>query len=418
MSSWLTPLPAPSTRPPAVPSGQVILYKDDNWTSQKLVISTSNYREGVRQTVDRNLFDAATFVAWNLPEGVVCTLLDNVKNDTNHPYDWSDCGKTADLVGNGTTRAVDLRSVGMNDIVSSFVWRHVNYDLGAIEVFEDSNYQGDRSTIFLSEWSSYDIHDISKWFLQDRISSIRWNALNDRVSVTMYQNADGSGTRFDNITGYSSQKNIANLDDIRFNDAISSFSWTPMAPKKEIVQPFQLNNAGTTYNGGLVSQQNGTNSSSEKQTVTLTINDTKTQNITVTTTDQFTTGMKFTVSQKTTGDAGVVKEEVSTSLEVSFQYQRTDTTTRTDTESIAISISQTATIPANSTYNATLTAQLGTIADSEYHTTATRWYDVPVKGGVIDPSTNNWYIRVEPVTLRVSGSYAVNWNLYVKATPL
>jgi len=418
MSSWLTPLPAPSSNPPAVPSGQVILYKDNNWNSQKLVLSTSQYRDGVRQTVDRNLFDEATWVAWNLPEGVVCTLIDNVKNDTNSPYDWSDCGKTVDLVGNGTTRAVDLPAIGMNDIVSSFVWRRVDYNLGAIEVFEHINYQGDRATIFLSEWSSYDIHDISKWFLQDRISSIRWNALNDRTTVTMYQNSDGSGNRFDNISGYSSQKNIANLDDVRFNDTISSFSWTPMAPKKEIVQPFAITNQGSTYNGGLVSQQNGTNNSSEKQSVTLTLNDTKSQSITVTTTDQFTTGMKFTVSQKTSGDAGVVKEEVSTSLEVSFQYQRTNTTTRTDTETIAISISQTATIPANSTYNASLTAQLGQISQQEYHTTATRWYDVPVKGGVVDPSNNGWYKRVEPVTVTVSGSIAVNWSLYVKATPL
>jgi len=302
--------------------------------------------------------------------------------------------------------------------VSSFVWRRVDYNLGAVEIFDDADFKGNRVCLFLSEWSSYDIHSIAKWSLQDSISSIRWKALNDRVTVTLYQNADGSGDRYDNITGYTSQKELSNLKDIRFNDTISSFSWTPMSPKLEVVAPLPLSMEGVAFSGGLVSQQSGTNDSSEKQSVVLTLNDTTSQTITVTTTDQFTTGFKFTVSQKTSGDAGVVKEEVSTSLELSFQYQHTDTTSKADTHTVAISIAQTATIPANSSYTATLNAQLGHISDKEYHTTATRWYDVPVTGGVADSSNNGWYKRTEPVTVRVSGSVAVNWTLYVKAVAI
>jgi hypothetical protein len=306
----------------------------------------------------------------------------------------------------------------MNDCVSSFVWRKVDFNVGAVEFFEHDNYNGHRATVFLSEWVPYTVHNIAKWALQDNITSIRWNALNDRVALTVYENADGLGNKYDNIAGYTSQKEISNLKDIRFNDCISSFSWTPMSPKKEIVQPFPISMEGVSFTGGLVSQQTGTNDSSEKQSVQLTLTDTTSQTVTATTTDQFTTGIKIGVSQKTSGDVGVVKEEVSTSLEVSFQYQRTETKTTSDTKTVTINISQTASIPANCTYNATLTAQLGRIADKTYYTTATRWYDVAVTGSVADPVNNGWYKRDETVSLRVTGAVAVNWTIYVKATAL
>src|SRR5437763_1182156 len=83
--------------------------------------------------------------------------------------------------------------------------------------FDDSNFGGNRSTIFLSEWNSGTLYSISDWWLQDRISSVRWKTLSDRQTAVLFDNSDGSGDQYNNIKGWGDVKEIASLPDVGFN---------------------------------------------------------------------------------------------------------------------------------------------------------------------------------------------------------
>jgi hypothetical protein len=130
-----------------------------------------------------------------------------------------------DLVGTGRTETIDLPSGNENDCISFFFWRTVDLNMGAIEFFDDANFGGNRATVFLSEWDYEQIYSISDWWLQDRLSSIRWKTLTDRQTAVLFDNNDGSGNTYGNIKGWGDLKEIPNLDNIGFNDAVSAFRW-------------------------------------------------------------------------------------------------------------------------------------------------------------------------------------------------
>ncbi|RZL89609.1 MAG: hypothetical protein EOP82_18910 [Variovorax sp.] len=125
-----TKLPAPpSASPPELPSGTVRLFRDDNWSSTFLELTTGKYRDRARHSIaGTNMQDGATYVAFNLPVATVVTLMDNdVAPKAGAPVmDLGQCGRCIDLVGTGQTEAVDLTKVNMNDCVSSFFWRTVD----------------------------------------------------------------------------------------------------------------------------------------------------------------------------------------------------------------------------------------------------------------------------------------------------
>ena len=278
----LTSLPAPSAPVPQLASGTVSVFVDGDWNSARFDISTSEYESGQRQTM-QNLQDGATWLAFNLPIGVVMTMTNNVVANDKPVADLSDCGQTVDLVGTGQTQGVDLGAIGMNDMLSAFFWRNVDLDMGAIELFENDNFNGVRklkcpsqrlwplklqrltprccigATIFLSEWSPNTWNSIDSWWLQDAITSIRWHSLNDRQTAALSDNSDGSGNQYDNIKGFGLTKEVANFGDFGVNDVFSAFRWNAVNPVKEIIAPFTINTSSASGSFGVTASHQQTN---------------------------------------------------------------------------------------------------------------------------------------------------------------
>jgi hypothetical protein len=418
-TSLFTKLPAPSSPPPQLPSGHVMLFRDDNWSSQRLDLSINDILPNARQRVENLMFDQATFIAFNLPIGTVMTMMDNVQPAGPNVADLSGCGRCVDLVGTGRTEAVDLRNVNMNDCISSYFWRQVDLDIGAIEVFDDANFGGNRSTIFLSEWTSATVHSIGDWWLQDRISAVRWKTLADRQTAALFDNADGSGDSFNNIKGWGDQKEMPSLSDIGFNDRASSFRWDSIVPVKEIIAPFTVVIGSGSGSSGLTSVVQGVNNSPVAQPVTVTLNNTDAQTVTVSTTDQSVASISTTFSLSATeGVKDIASETATWSITLSYSYTHSETDTRSETKTISLSISQTVNAPPMSNYTATLLVNIGQIPPTDYHTTAQRWYTVQVAGSQQDPQNNNWWKRIEPVTVSMSGSLASNTTVNIKSTSI
>lgn len=412
--SLLTKLPAPSSTPPQVAGGTVVLFKDNNWNSSRTTLSTRDYREGARHTIPKSGYDNATYIAYNLPVGTVMTLVNHLTpvDEESGVADLKGCGGAVDLVGTGKTEGVDLTALHINDALSAFFWRKVDLDVGAIELFADSRFRGMRSTLFLCEWSKDEVHSLAGWWLQDKISSIRWKSL-DRQEVDLFNNADGSGAAYQNITGYSSTDEIADLKDIRINDALSSFRWRPLNPKKEVVHLFEVRPESSNNTTWLSTEQQATNYNSGELQKELTFEFEKDEEISISTTDTFATGVTASASRT----LGPEASSTTLSIEVSFSYEHTTEETHTYSKSISLTTTETVTVPPHSLLTAYLAAQIAEMPPTEFKTTAERWYDQQVRNSELDPS-NGWYKRTEQVTLSVQGGLASSIHSYVKTEPL
>ena len=408
--------------PTDVQSGVVRLYHDDSFTGASFEIDTRDYRADERHSIaGSSIQDRATYVAFNLPIGTVMTLMDNfVPAGQGGVADLRYCGRTVDLVGTGRVESVNLVQRDMNDCVSAFFYRKVDMNMGCIELYDHDDFRGNCVKIFLSEWPSGTVHSVSDWHIQDRISSMRWNTLEDRISVSLFDNDDGSGDNYNNIAGWNRTKEIRNLDTVGFSDRMSSFRWEGIAPRREVIAEFRLPVNLNSEDGQPLQQTiDGDNDSPTELTTQVQLTNNEAQTLTVAVTDTFVTGVTTTVTQSYAWGSDI-GGKISGSLSVAMKFEHTNSTTRTTstTKAIGLNVTQTVVIPKYSHYEATLMVRTGRLRPGTYQTDATRWYDRPVPGGVQDPENNNWYRRQERVTFTLQGGLASSLHVRTKATPL
>lgn len=412
--------------PPSLPSWTFKLFKDNNWQSSSMSFSTKDYTAQDRQSISgTGMQDAATYVAYNLPVGTVVTLMDNMVSlkSGDSVGNLSGAGRCVDLVGTGKTEGLSLIDCNMNDCVSCFFWRNVDMNLGAVVLFENVNYGGNRSILFLSEWPSYSLISIAGWYLDDKLSSINWSNLADRQQVYFYDNTDGSGSSYTNVKGWGSFKEISDLGQVGFNDRMSAFQWTGLAPVKEVIEPVNMNLTFSAGDSESLSQTTDyTNQSSVSQTFVASFSDSQSQTLTVTSTETVVTGFELTYTEswkisESAGDVGA-EEGGSLSLKLSQSYTNSQSTTKSQTTTVELAFSEDVTAAANCVTHATLIAKLGTVEPTSYTTIAHRWYDQPVTGAVQDSSNNNWWKRDETITGQVSGGLAGQTQVDVTTSSL
>lgn len=414
-------LACPSPAPAALPSGTVKLFRDNNWQSQSYTINLNDYTSGRTQSFSgTNMQDQATWVSFNLPVGTVVTLMDNVPSSQNsNVADLSGYGRCVDLIGTGSTTGISLLDCNMNDCVSAFFWRTVDLNQGAIVLYENSNFSGSRSAIFLSEWQSNTIFSIANWYLQDKVTGVTWETLQDRQSVRLFNNADGSGSTYDNVKGWGTTKNISNLSDTGFNDVMSAFQWSGLAPKKEIIAPFSLN---LTFPPGgstaLTQTTDYSNSSDKDQSFTASLSNTDSQTLTVTSTESMTTSFELGYEQTWEVSELGAKAGGKLTMKLTNSYTQSKSSTTSVTKTVALNFSTQVTAAAHKATHATVIAQIGKVPQTSYQTTAQRWYDQPVTGGIQDPANNNWWQRTETVTGYITGGLACSTNVQVTTSAL
>lgn len=415
----ITPLPAPSTPPPSLPSNTVRLYQDASWSSTSYSFNVNDYTKDKRQSISgTNMQDKSTWIAFNLPLGTVVTLTDNfVAPADGNVFNLKDCGRVVDLVGTGRTEAVELSKVNMNDCISAWFWHTPDLNLGGVEIYQDADFKGNRTVLFLSEWNARQLHSLYGWYIHDRASSLRWPSLADAQTVSLFANTDGTGVAYENIKAWGSFSQLSNLKEVGFNDVLSSFSWNNLIPRQEVVAPVIV----TVPNSGgksLSTHQTATNNSPEVQPQTITLTNATEQTTTVTVTNQYTAGMELGYSLSAKAGLGENSVTQEWTLKLSFTYSRTETSTLTKTQTTSLTVSQVFNVPPYSIAQATLFVQLGQLPpNTTYRTTAERWYDVDLKGSTYDPA-NGWWRRTEFVTLQMGGTLAVNSNLVVETSPI
>lgn len=403
-------LPAPPGTPPNLDPGNVQLFVNGDWKSASTLVPTASYVSDQRHCLGNSINDQSTWALFNLPVGTVMTLLENrppIGNDRS-VSDLISAGRSLDLVGVGKTVAVDLAKCGMNDCISSFWWRYVDLTMGAIELFADTNYGGNRSVLFFSEWNAGQLYSFNGWWIDNKASSIRWHTLDPRQTVSMWDVAtgpDGANSFYSNISGSGGIKEIPDLRDVNFDDQASSFQWDSVNPVLEQIDPIVITSASEQVLDTVQTVVVGSNQSTEDQPITVDVSREDETSMTVESTDQFVAGVSAEWSATVKGDPFGIGAEATTTLSVDFEYTKSATTSKTNTQRIGLKFSQVVNAPPQSSYTAIMTVFMSRVTPQFYRTKATRWYNVPVGDAVFD-DTNGLWKRTEQIALRIKGSLA------------
>lgn len=393
--------------------GQIILFKDGNWGSESIIIdiNSAEYPEGNFFSFSgSDIQDAATWIVFNLPKDVVCTLCDNViHNDPNGdtPYDFSNAGVCVDLIGNGEIQTIDLVSYGANDCLSAGVWRKVKPSEGWFQLFVDRDQRGTFATIFLDEWVTGKDHSLSNWWLQDMASSVNYPGLTPPQLLTLSDNADGSGNKkvlgAANAIGKNRPATI-NLFSSGMEDNISSFSYDIISPVKVVIENVSVDISAQIQPSKTISATvNGKNKSPETIPITEKVAIGKTTSIENTTTLEFQAGASVTCSVEATEgipDVDSVKSTLSATFSVSLSTESSNTTTKTN--SIDLEQSITFKVPPETIYSADWNIAIGKIpSQTKIKVDGHFYYDQNLPGSILQD--DGTYLLAMPITTIANG---------------
>jgi hypothetical protein len=444
---------APFYKPPVtsdpfpgdVPSGQIILFKDASWGSESVTIDTSSgaYPEGYPFSFSgTDLQDHATWIAFNLPEGTVCTLFDNTINLAagSPPFNPAGAGVPVDLIGKGTggtVQTVDLYAYGANDRLSGGIWRQVDVDDGWFQLFRDTNFQASFITIFFSEWPTNTPVSLDGWDIDGQASSVNYPSLTPPQVVVLTNKTDGTGysvalgatNPFPSGDSATVTPATVNLTDRGINDQVHSFTYTVIEPVKAIIDSVSITPTLDERKGYGVSETIiGTNYSSEPVVIATNVFENLTYTVTSTTTLQYTTAVQLTVASQVTAGiqlSGLTfgdQETITTQITSTIQDTYTNTVTTTQVfqagqtvtftappSSAPLDTSGSGATAKGAAYAATATITLGNLQSDQdpmaqaVTTTGHFYYRQNLPGSVPDPAGTGLFILDMSITISLSG---------------
>jgi hypothetical protein len=415
--------------PGNITSGQILLFKDANWGSDSLTIDTTSsaYPEGYPFSFAGTALDSqATWVVFDLPAGVVCTLFDNPISppSSSTPFSLEGAGVCVDLIGNGSVQTVDLYNYGANDRMSAGIWRHVDKDAGWFQLFRDTDNKASFVTIFLAEWPAATANSLSGWDINSQASSINYPSLTPPQVLTLSANADGSGQAVTlgaaNPFGtFTTTPVTVNFTDRGMNDKIQSFAYNFYVPVMGIIQSSMPDSNLTLVNGQTVEDSiNGQNNSSQPVQVATNVF----QNVAYTVTNKTTLQYSSTVAVTAEASFTLSLSEnlgIGGKLTVAYTYMTSTTTTQTFTNTQTFQAGQTITFsaPAESSYSATASISIGTLPPTQVTTTGTFYYTQDLPGSVLDPITK-YFMLTMPIVTTLNGLIGTQLTFQVSETPI
>jgi hypothetical protein len=420
----------PTGQPP-IPSGTVMLFGEKSWTStKKLPITTSESLEAYTYAFKgTSLQNMGKWVVFNLPKGAVMTLLEFFTTGVKgQPFNFANCGRTLDLIGNGETQTIDLSAVGCGDCMTAYIWRNVDLASGGIQLFQQTNFQGVYATFFLSEWQKDTQLSLANWYLQNRASSVYFGALSNQM-FTLNTKADFSGKTISFAGWLSNQSTgVPDLSVYGLNDTMGGWVWSMRSPLTVSFEPFSPEvNYSADGSMSITSTISGTNAGRGEITDSVAINCEGQQSVTVSMTESMHVGGTLSIAVGLKFEAGTETNKSEMSFEITLglalDYTKEQSKSLTATKTIDISNSQTIVIPAGNHYTSMLTMNFARILPSSYTTEGTFYYDVPVPGSVLDSKMSESYCKPiygikQTVSGRISGGVAANMISNTQMTPI
>ncbi len=412
--------------PSQVQLGQIVLFKDDNWSSDSLTIDTTSslYTEGQAFSfAGTKLQDAATWIAFCLPIGTVCTLFDNVvKKPPQNAYDFSGLGVCVDLIGNGATQTVDLKAYGADNALSAGIWRQVTLSEGWFQLFSGPVNQGPFNTIFIDEWPTGEANSLSGWWINQKGTSINCPCLTPPQVLVLSVNSDGSGQQValgaTNPFETWNNNGVSYFSDSGMNGKIQSFMATLIQPVQAIILSTTTNYTVAIPQGQtIIEPVNSSNGGSQNVEIQLPVAEGQTYSITQTTTLQYT--MSTTISTTVTVTEGIKDvDQTSGSITTSFTTSSSQTASKTTTDVQSFQLGATITFlaPPKTNYSASASVSFGTLPQITLTTQGQFYYEQDLPGSVLDPPSG-LYVLTTPVVINVAGAVGTQVSFNVTSTP-
>jgi hypothetical protein len=430
------PYRSPFYRPPAteipppheVTSNHIMLYKDAKWSGEALDLDLRNYYfDRVFTFSGTPMNDEATWIAFNLPRGTICTLFEHfIPNKDGSEFCFAHAGRCVELIGTGKTESVDLIAFGANDCLSSGRWRS-NPDMsgGWVQLFKGANCSGLFNTIFLADWVTGVAHSLADWHIS-KPSSINYNGLTPPQVLTLATNIDGSGEQISvaaaNAFGAWEQELPA--DDINFSisrmqNKIQSFKASIIMPVKATIRSvsktFEVPVAPGETIPQLIDHRNG---SSERQKYKVTCFTGRKYSLAGTTTLQYT--MSVALSSSVTVTAGVDGAKASGMFTALFEASVSKSITRQQTSEQTIEFQQDITF--NVPPAAHLTGEVS-VTKARFPQTLSAetqgefFYNQNLPGSTW--SHDDQLFRLEtPVTISLNGEFSTELSFKAESKPL
>ncbi len=405
-------------------SGEILLFKDDNWNSPslKVDINSPEYPSGSFFSFSGTpLQDNATWIVFNLPINVVCTLCSNLVQNKN-PYDFSDAGICVDLIGNGQVQTINLVAYGANDCLSGGIWRTVDLLQGWFQLFQDVDQSGSFATIFLAEWPLSTSNSIAKWWLQDQASSVNYPCLTPPQLLELFDNTDGTGQSkklgASNPFGTYDIPAVVNLSSSGMNDKVSSFEYSLIPPVKVAVDDVSVSVSAPIQPGQTITNDiRGTNDSSETLPVTQKVAVGRTTDIKNETTQQYQTTVGIKASVKATaGVPEVASSSLESTLTTSFSVSDESTQTTENTDTLHLEQSITFNVPAESTYTGVWNVEIGQVSPTTVTQNGCFYYNQNLPGS--QKQKDGTYLLTTPLTVVIAGNIGSSVRFDVKSNPI
>lgn len=399
--------------------GEFILFEHPNYTGRTRKFAVKDFVAGVVHSFSgTDLQDRASAVRWCLSPGQVVTLTDH--NRQPRLPDLSEVGRTVDLIGDGTVCGKNLDNQDASDCLSAFFWRHVDLSRGRVIFYKDGSYKNFQQTIFIAEWAVNKAHNISKWAIHDRMSSVQWVDLDPRVIVELYDHTNGGGSSYRNIMRRAEPgvvEGIPSLGTYGMQDKVSSFKIVEQLPVVEEIDAIEFDRRQFPRRSVTIDSKGSVQGTAAASTYIASVSTTWTETSTVSVAQSHSTGGQFGYTYSS-GAGSFAKHTVSVTL--SYNYTNTRTDTASSSKAIEVSHHQSYPIPPNHSWKFKLMVVYDEI-EVPFTTQATRWYAQPLSGTVADSTkvpNRTLYRRVEVVRGVLKGSFHFETTSSFVTTPL
>lgn len=408
--------------------GQIILFKHNSWDSPSTIIDTNSSEYPANHFFSfsgNSIQDNTTFIVFNLPPNIVCTLCNHIVKNSNH-YDFSGAGTCVDLIGNGQIQTIDMWQYGANDVLSGGIWRKVDPSKGWFQLFKHTDQRGTFATIFLDEWPSSEPNSIAKWWLQDESSSINYPCLTPPQLLKLFDHSNGSGHQkvlgASNALGEYDKKAVVNLTESGTTDKVSSFSYSLIPPTDAVIDNIEIDISESIQPSGSITDKiSGINDSSQAIPITKTVATDESTSITNTTTLQIETGVSVEASISTTvavGDFVSFNSTLSLSFNVTIGASSTLSTTTTNTHSLENQVQFT--VSPHSKYSCEWMIAIGQFPKTEITHTGHFYYEQKLPGSILQESGPyaGKYMLDLPITVVIEGSVGSDIKFEIHEEPL
>lgn len=386
-----TPYPNPNGLAPdeLIPPGTVLLYDSAAWSGTTLALKTGSAVAGRQYAFTGTaLENKATWIAFNLPAGVVMTLITTpTAGVEGEPYNFANCGICVDLIGNDQIQTVDLALVGADNCLSGYIWRTVRMSDGLFQLFENANFSGKRNTFFAGEWSQ-SVHSLASWAINGLTSSAYFADMTVQ-SFTLHESASTSANSI-SYAGWLDIGSVASLAPQGFDNKAAAWSWSLLNPLFSTVPPFSKTVEGVPSDPSLsiTSTITGNNVGDATIVDEVSVTSENQQSMTLTLSDSQTVGsvkdFKWTVEESAEVDGTGEKSSYDVSLSFSQEHTKSDEKQTSVTETVTLQVDQQVAVPANCSYTSTLTIIFAAIPRTPFTAPALLYYDQPVPGSVLD----------------------------------